>query len=96
MSPLHFNLTDRGTSPAAGQRPGIDKVHGTAVPSPGTGVSTCNVVIVSMGAISTAVAVAEWDGPSVSCQNYRQSPEDIGDWQNIHSFLPLKGLVDEF
>ena len=77
------------------QRPRIDKVHRTAVPSPGTGISTCKVMIVSMGAISTAVAVAERDCPRVSGPNYGQSPEDIGDWQNVHNFLPLKGLVDE-
>ena len=39
-----------------------------------------------MGAISTAVTVAERDGPRVSGPNYRQSPEDIGDWQNVHNF----------
>ena len=83
MSPLHFNLTDRGTSPAAGQRPGIDKVHGTAVPRSGAGVSICKVVVVAMGAISTAISIAERDGPRISCPNHGQSPQDGGDGQNV-------------
>ena len=85
MSPLHFNLTDRGTSPAP-------------VPSPGAGVSICKVVVVAMGAISTAVAIAERYGPHISCPNYGQSPEDHdgGDWQHVHNFLPRKGLVYQF
>ena len=74
----------------------MDKVHGTAVPSPGTGVSTCKIVVVAMGTILTAVAVAERNGPRVSCPNYRQPPEDIGDRRNVHNFLSQKGLVDEF
>ena len=44
-----------------------------------------------MGAISTAVAIAERDGPRISCPDYGQSPEDGGDW-----FLPRKGLVYQF
>ena len=78
------------------QRPGIDKVHGTAVPSPGAGVSSCKVLVAAMGAIATAVATAERDGPRISGQSHRQSPEDGGDGQNIHNLFPRKGLVDKF
>ena len=49
-----------------------------------------------MGAISTAVAIAERDGPRISCPDYGQSPEDGGDWQHVHNFLPRKGLVYQF
>ena len=42
------------------------------------------------------VTIAERDGPRVSSPNHRQSPEDGGDWQNIHNLLPRKGLVDQF
>ena len=49
-----------------------------------------------MCAISTAVAIAERDGPRVSSLNHRQPPEDRGDWQNIHNLLARKGLVDQF
>ena len=58
------------------------------IPSPGAGVSICKVVVVAMGAISTAVTIAERDGPRISCPNYGQSPEDGGDWQHVHNFLP--------
>ena len=106
--PLTCMRRPRGTaSPPAQDKPGPPgSANKTAPKTPrtsetsgaahSTGISTCKVVIVSMGAISTAVAVAEQDGPRVSGPNYRQSPEDIGDWQNVHNFFPRKGLVDEF
>ena len=53
-------------------------------------------MVVAMGAISTAVSIAERDGPLISCPNYGQSPEDGGDWQHVHNFLPRKGLVYQF
>ena len=76
MSPLHFNLKDRWTSPA----PRNGQAHRTAVPSPGAGVSIWKVVVVEIRTISTAVAIAELDGPRISCPNYGQSPEHGGDW----------------
>ena len=48
------------------QRPGIDKVHGTAIPCSRSGVSLCKVVIISMGTIATAVVIAEGNGPRIS------------------------------
>jgi hypothetical protein len=78
------------------QRPGIYKIHGTAVRSPGTGVSLCKVVVVTMGAIATSVAIAERNGPRISSPNHWQSPQDGGYGQNVHNLLPRKCLVDQF
>ena len=81
---MHNNVTTSFQSHGSRDQPSAqelsDKVHGTAVPSPGAGVSICKVVVVAMGTISTAVAIAEWYGPRISCPNYGQSPEDGGDW----------------
>jgi hypothetical protein len=88
----------RITGPA--QRPGIDKVHGTAVSSPCAGVSFRKVLVVAMGSIATAVAIAKRDGPCITGQklapNHRQSSEDGGDGQDAHNLLPWKGLIDQF
>ena len=78
------------------QRPGIDKVHGTAIPCSRSGVSLCKVVVVTMGTIATAVAIAEGDGPRISCKNHGQSSEDGGYGQNVQNLFPRKGLVYQF
>ena len=78
------------------QRPRIDKVHRTAVSSPRSGVSFCKVVVVAVGAVATAIAIAEWDGPCISCPNHGQSPEDRSDGQHVQDLFPLEGLVDQF
>ena len=88
-----LHSTSRVAGPA--QRPGINEVHGAAVPSPGAGVSPGEVVVVAMGPVAAAVAIPERDGPCISCQNHRQSPKDRGDGQNVHDLLPRKGLVDQ-
>ena len=62
----------------------------------GAGVSFSKVVVVAMGAIVTAVAIAERDGPRISRPNHGQSPEDGGDGKNVHKLLPQKGLVIQF
>ena len=58
------------TSGVAGpaQRPGIHEVHWAAVPSPAARVSAGEVVVVAMGTVPAAVAVAERYGPRISCQ----------------------------
>ena len=49
-----------------------------------------------MGAIATAVAIAERDGPRISGPNHGQSLEDGGDGQNVYNFFSRKGLVYQF
>ena len=49
-----------------------------------------------MGAIATAVAIAERDGSRITGPYHWQSPEDGGDGQNVHSFPSMKSLVDQF
>jgi len=76
--------------------PGIDKVHGTAVSGPRSGVSFCKVVVVAMGAVATAIAIAKRDGPCISCPNHWQSPEDRSDGHHVQDLFPRQGLVDKF
>ena len=94
----HLFVDSHGLREAAGpaQRPGIDKVHGTAVSSPCAGVSFCKVLVVAMGSIAAAVAIAERYGPCIAGPNHRQSSEDGGDGQDVHNLLPRKGLIDQF
>ena len=91
---MYLFLTSRVTGPA--QSPGIDKVHGTAVSSPRSGICPCKIMVVTMGAIATALALAVRDGPCISCQNYGQSPKDRSDGQHVHDLFPWQGLVDQF
>ena len=49
-----------------------------------------------MGAIVTAVAIDERDGPRICGLNHGQSPEDGSDGQNVHNLIPWKDLVDQF
>ena len=42
-------------------------------------------LVVAMGAIATAVAIAERDGPRISRLKHWQSPEDGSDGQNVHN-----------
>ena len=35
------------------------------------------VVVVRMSTIAAAAAMAEWDGPSISCPNHRQPPASL-------------------
>ena len=76
----------------------LTKYMGQPSPAPAlvSAFGICKVVVETMGAISTAVSIAERDGPRISCLNYGQSPEDGGDWQHVHNFLPRKGLVYQF
>ena len=66
-----------------------------AVSSPCAGVSSGEVIVVAMGSIATAVAIAERDCSSVSSPNNRQSSENGGDGQNVYNLLPRKGLIDQ-
>ena len=52
-------------------------------------------MVVAMGALATAIAIAKRDGPSISSPNRRQPPEDGGDGQNVHYLLSQKCLVDK-
>ena len=63
------------------QRQEIDSVHGTAVPSPGAGVSLCEVVVEEMGAIATAVVIADQPGAG---------SEVIGPLSYIHGIAYLE------
>ena len=74
----------------------MTKYTGTAVPSPCAGASFCKVLVVAIGAIATAGAIAERDGSYISSQNHWQTPEDGGDGQNVHNLLSQKSLVDQF
>ena len=48
---------------------------------PGAEVSLCEVLVVVMGTIATAVAIAERDDPSISGPNHRQPlVEVMGHW----------------
>ena len=78
------------------QCPGIDKVHGATVCSPGPGVSSGEIMVKAMSSLGTDIAIAELYGSSISSPNHRQSPEDRGDGQNIYNLLSLKGLLDQF
>ena len=48
-----------------------------------------------MFSIATAVAIAERDGPHISCPKPRAVSWG-GDGQVVHNLLPRKGLVDQF
>ena len=63
---LHF----RGAGPA--QRPGIHKVHKAAVSSSSQPpwISAGKVVVVDVGTVATAIAIAERDGPRTSSPNH--------------------------
>ena len=65
-----LHSTSRVAGPA--QRPGIHEVHWAAVRGPGAGVSPGEVVVVAMGPVAAAVAIAERDGPRISCPNHGQ------------------------
>jgi hypothetical protein len=62
----------RVTGPA--QCPGIDKVHGATVCSPGPGVTSGEIMVEAMSSVGTAIAIAEQYGSSISSPNSRQSP----------------------
>ena len=49
-----------------------------------------------MGAIATAIAIAERGWSCISGPNHGQYPQDGGDGQNVHNLPPGKGLVDQF
>ena len=90
----NFYSISQVTGPA--QCPGIDKVHGATVCSPGPGVSSGEIMVEAMSSVGTAIAIAERYGSSISSPNHRQSPEDGGDGQNIYNLLLQMGLIDQF
>ena len=74
------------------QRPRIHKVHGAAI---ACCVSQGEGVVIAMGAVATAIAIAELDGTIITCPHYRQPPKDGGDGQDINNLLPRKSLIDQ-
>ena len=48
-----------------------------------------------MGAIATAVAIPERDGPPISGPNHGHSPEDGSNEQKVHNLLPQNGFLDQ-
>ena len=93
----HWCTTLYFTSGVAGpaQRPGIHEVNLAAVSSPSAWFSAGEVMVVAMGTVATATAMAERDGPSISRPNHKPPPEDGGDGQIVHYLLSLKCLLDE-
>ena len=75
------------------QRPRIHKVHGAAIAGSSSGVSPGEGVIIAMGAVAAAIAIAERDGTSITCPHYRQPPKDGGDGHNINNLLLRKSLA---
>ena len=73
------------------QRPRILKVHGAAIASSSSGVSQGEGMVIAMGTIAAAFAVAEWDWTSSTCQHHREPPKDTGERQGINNFLPRNG-----
>ena len=55
----------------------------------------CLVVVVAMGAVVTATATEERDGPHISSPNHKQPPEDGGDEQIVHYLLSRTCRADE-
>jgi len=75
--------------------PGIHEVHGAAVTGSRPRVSPSEIMVVAMSSIAAAVAISEWNGPSVACPNHWQSSKDGCDWQNVYDLLSGEGLVDQ-
>ena len=69
-----FHSASQVAGPA--QRPRIHKVHGAAIAGSSSAVSTGEGVVIAMGAVAAAIAIAEQDGTSITCPHYRQPLKD--------------------
>ena len=76
VKPISRTIHSHVPGPAKG--PGVDEIHGTAVPSPVSGVSPGQVVVVTVGAISKSCAVSEWNSAGISCTHDREPSKDRG------------------
>ena len=70
---LHFiQLQVSRDQPSAQEFTTYILLHWAAVHSPDARVSSCEVVVVAMGTVEAAVAVAKHYGPRISCPNHGQ------------------------
>ena len=61
--------------------------------SPSAGISAGKVMVLAMGSVATATAIALLDGSLISSPIHWQPPEDGGDGQNVHYLLSWKPEV---